>query len=416
MKDIKEILIFTIKEIVHKKIFIVTNIFIFAIILLLVNAPNLLNVFNVDLAEIYTENVLIIDKDNVLETDMETLNNDENFINYTVKNENYDEDLIRKDIEEGKVNYALEIIKENEVLSINHIADSTIPSSSIDYNLNLIESIYTDVQIKKLNLSEEEMNNINPVINFVTINLNENTENAGDGAVSIGMIISFVLFFTVYLFAFQVSSAVTTEKTSKIVETLLTSTSSKNIILGKTIGVGILGLSQILIIILFTLVCANIFLPEEILSSLLNVSDLSFTIVFISLVYFVLGYLLFSFLFALAGATVNRLEDVQLANTPVSLISVLGFYLGYFSSLTPDSIINKISSFVPISSPFSMPSRYLIGLASEVELLISILILIITIIIIAYISIRIYSNAILNNGSKMNLKSLINMFKDKSGL
>ncbi len=418
MKDIKEIIKFTINEIIHKKIFIVTNIIILVLILLLVNAPNLLKTFNVDLSSLYTEKVLIIDENNIMENSVESLNSEDSYITYEVINEAYSEDTLKTELEEGKYNYALELNKENSNVNIKYIDDTSLATNSKDFNISLIESLYTDLQISKLDLTEDEKININPVFIYDELNLSETEgeETSSGSAVSIGMLLSFVLFFTVYLFAFQVSSAVTTEKTSKIVETLLTSTSSKNIILGKTIGVGILGLTQILVILIFTYISATLFLPADIINGIINLSDLTFTVVFIGILYFVLGYLLFSFLFALAGATVNRLEDVQLANTPISLISILGFYLGYFSGLTPTSSINMIASYIPISSPFSMPARYLLGLASETELLISIIILVVTIIIIANISIRIYSSAILNTGSKMNIKSLIKMYKDKSEL
>jgi ABC-2 type transport system permease protein len=82
--------------------------------------------------------------------------------------------------------------------------------------------------------------------------------------------------------------------------------------------------------------------------------------------------------------------------------------------MNPTSNLNAIASILPISSPFCMPFRIMMGLAETKDIIISIGILIVTSIIIAKVAIKIYSNAILNYGSKMSLKDMIKVYKDKS--
>ena len=130
-------------------------------------------------------------------------------------------------------------------------------------------------------------------------------------------------------------------------------------------------------------------------------------------IYFILGYLSYALLYALTGSTVSKPEDIQSANTPVALLAVIGFYLSYFTMMNPTSDLNLFASLFPISSPFCMPFRIMMGLASTTDVVISIAILIVTIIIIARVAIKIYSNAILNYGTKMTFKDIIKVYKDK---
>ena len=132
-----------------------------------------------------------------------------------------------------------------------------------------------------------------------------------------------------------------------------------------------------------------------------------------TIIYFILGYLLYALLYALTGSTVSKPEDIQSANSPIAILAVIGFYLSYFTMMNPTSELNLFASLFPISSPFCMPFRIMMGLASFTDVIISIIILTVTIIVVANIAIRIYSNAILNYGSKMSIKDIIKMYKEK---
>lgn len=106
-------------------------------------------------------------------------------------------------------------------------------------------------------------------------------------------------------------------------------------------------------------------------------------------------------------------EDIQSANGPVAILAVIGFYLSYFTMMNPTSELNGFASLFPISSPFCMPFRIMMGLASGRDVAISIAILIVSILIIAKVAIKIYSNAILNYGTKISFKDIIKIYKDK---
>ena len=279
---------------------------------------------------------------------------------------------------------------------------------------DLIENFsaqYTAVQIKKAGLTQEQLQTMFTQFDINTI---QTDENAATGNILVPMLLSIVLFYAIYFCAYQVSTSITTEKTSKIMETLVTSTSPKQIVLGKTIGIGIVGICQVAIIALVAVFSANTFLPAEALENVFDLSSVNVQFIMATAVYFLLGYFMYALLYALTGSMVSKPEDIQSANGPVAILAVIGFYLSYFSMMNPASKINLFAAIFPISAPFCMPFRILLGSAKIPEIISSIVILCACILAIAKISIKIYSNAILNYGTKLSLKNILKIYKSKN--
>lgn len=149
------------------------------------------------------------------------------------------------------------------------------------------------------------------------------------------------------------------------------------------------------------------------INAVLDMSNITPYLGIATILYFILGYLAYALLYALTGSTVSKPEDIQSANTPVAILAVIGFYLSYFTMMNPTSELNVFASMFPISSPFCMPFRIMMGLASTTDVIISIAILVVTILVIAQVAIKIYSSAILNYGTKMSFKDIVKIYKDK---
>ena len=147
-------------------------------------------------------------------------------------------------------------------------------------------------------------------------------------------------------------------------ETLVTSTSPKTIVLGKTVGIGIVGLLQVCLLVAVALITAYTCLEPGALDSILDMSNFTPYLAIITIIYFILGYVAYALMYALTGSTVSKPEDIQSANGPVAIIAVIGFYLSYFTMMNPTSDLNVFASMLPISSPFCMPFRIMMGLAS----------------------------------------------------
>lgn len=412
MKDLKTVITFTIKEMVKRKSFIVSTIIILLLIVIGFNVPNMINAFKGSSEGTEKDKLLIVDTENTFEGTLNLLNNMELGYEVNTTNENIDFEKIKEKIENKEIDEAIIIERNQEIYKMRYIVENATMLSEIPNNLaNAINSIYSNLQISKLGLTEEQIKSITPNFEF---SIEQTEEQKVSGNVLAMMLMSLVLFYAIYFCAYQVSSSITTEKTSKIMETLVTSTSPRTIVLGKTIGIGLVGLVQVCLIVATSLISAKMFLDENLVNSILDVSKITPYLGIVTIIYFILGYLAYALLYALTGSTVSKPEDIQSANTPVALISVIGFYLSYFTMMNPTSDLNVLASMLPISSPFCMPFRIMMGLSSITDVLISIAILLITILIVSKVAIKIYSNAILNYGTKMSFKDMIKIYKDKN--
>ena len=412
MKDLKTVIGFTIKEMVKRKSFIISTIIILILIVIGFNVPNIIKAFKGNSSEAEKDKLLIVDTENIFEGTLNSLNNMELGYEANTTSENISFEKIKDKIENKEIDEAIIIEKNQENYKIRYIIEDATMLQKIPTTLeNAINSVYSNLQISKLGLTEEQIKGITPNFEF---SIEQTEEQKVSGNVFAMMLMSLVLFYAIYFCAYQVSSSITTEKTSKIMETLVTSTSPRTIVLGKTIGIGIVGLVQVCLIVGTAIISAKMCLDENLVNSVLDVSKITPYLGIVTIIYFILGYFAYALLYALTGSTVSKPEDIQSANTPVALIAVIGFYLSYFTMMNPTSDLNVLASMLPISSPFCMPFRIMMGLVSTTDVLISIVILLITILIVAKVAIKIYSNAILNYGTKMSFKDMVTIYKDKN--
>lgn len=412
MKDLKTVIGFTMKEMVKRKSFIISTIIILILIVIGFNVPNIIKAFKGNSSEAEKDKLLIVDTENIFEGTLNSLNNMGLGYEANTTNENISFEKIKEKIENKEIDEAIIIEKNQENYKIRYIIEDATMVQKIPTTLeNAISSIYSNLQISKLGLTEEQVKSITPSFEF---SIEQTEEQKVSGNVFAMMLMSLVLFYAIYFCAYQVSSSITTEKTSKIMETLVTSTSPRTIVLGKTIGIGIVGLVQVCLIVGTAIISAKMCLDENLVNSVLDVSKITPYLGIVTIIYFILGYFAYALLYALTGSTVSKPEDIQSANTPVALIAVIGFYLSYFTMMNPTSDLNVLASMLPISSPFCMPFRIMMGLANTTDVLISIAILLITILIVAKVAIKIYSNAILNYGTKISFKDMVKIYKDKN--
>lgn len=413
MRDLKTVIAFTIKDMAKRKSFIISTLIILVLIVIGFNIPNIMNAIVGDNEDAGETKILIVDNTNLFEGTLPSINQMDLGYNVQVANNEVSFEDIKGRIENNDINEAMIIEqKEDGTYKLRYIVENMTQVASAPEDLiNALNTLYTNLQISKLGLTQEQMASLSPNFEF-TIEQTEEQEVSGN--LFVIMMLSIVLFYAIYFCAYQVSSSITTEKTSKIMETLVTSTSPRTIVLGKTIGIGIVGLIQICVIVAVALISAKAFLDPELLNAVLDMSMMTPYLAIMTIVYFILGYLAYALLYALTGSTVSKPEDIQSANTPVAILAVIGFYLSYFTMMNPTSELNQFAAIFPISSPFCMPFRIMMGIASTSEIILSIVVLVITILIIAQVAIKIYSNAILNYGTKMTFKDIVKVYRDKN--
>ena len=413
MRDLRTVIAFTIKDMAKRKSFIISTLIILVLIVIGFNIPNIMEAITGDNENVGETKLLIVDSSNLFEGTLQSINQMELGYNVQIANNEISFDDIKGRIENKDIDRAMIIEpKEDGTYKIRYIVENMTQVASVPEDLiNALNTLYTNLQISKLGLTQEQMASLSPNFEFI---IEQTEEQEVSGNLFVIMMLSIVLFYAIYFCAYQVSSSITTEKTSKIMETLVTSTSPRTIVLGKTIGIGIVGLIQICLIVGVALISAKICLEPELLNSVLDMSTMTPYLAIMTIVYFILGYLAYALLYALTGSTVSKPEDIQSANTPVAILAVVGFYLSYFTMMNPTSELNQFAAIFPISSPFCMPFRIMMGIASTSEIIVSIVVLVITILIIAQVAIKIYSNAILNYGTKMTFKDIVKVYRDKN--
>ena len=414
MRDLKTVIAFTIKDMVQRKSFIISTLIILVLIVIGFNIPNIMKALTNGEESSSADKVLVVDSTNLFEGTLENLNQMELGDEFQITNDNVSFDDIKTKIENKDIDEAIliEPKEDNGIYTLRYIVENKTQVASVPEDIiNAVSTIYTNLQISKLGLTQEQILSLTPNFEF---SIEQTEEQEVSGNIGVMMIMSLILFYAIYFCAYQVSSSITTEKTSKIMETLVTSTSPKTIVLGKTIGIGIVGLIQVCIIVGVALISAKAFLEPGLLEAVLDMSKFTPYLAIITIVYFILGYFAYALLYALTGSTVSKPEDIQSANTPVAILAVIGFYLAYFTMMNPTSELNQFAAIFPISSPFCMPFRIMMGIASTSEVILSIVVLLTTILIIAKVAIKIYSNAILNYGTKMTFKDIVKVYKDKN--
>ena len=413
MRDLKTVIAFTIKDMAKRKSFIISTLIILVLIVIGINIPNIMKAITGDNENAGETKILIVDSTNLFEGTLQSINQMDLGYNVQVANNEVSFDDIKGRIENKDIDQAMIIEqKEDGTYKLRYIVENMTQVAMVPEDLmNTINTLYTNLQISKLGLTQEQMASLSPNFEF-TIEQTEEQEVSGN--LFVIMLLSIVLFYAIYFCAYQVSSSITTEKTSKIMETLVTSTSPRTIVLGKTIGIGIVGLIQICLIVGVAFISAKVFLDPELLNTVLDMSMMTPYLGIMTIVYFILGYFAYALLYALTGSTVSKPEDIQSANTPVAILAVIGFYLSYFTMMNPTSELNQFAAIFPISSPFCMPFRIMMGIASTAEIILSIVVLVVTILIIAKVAIKIYSNAILNYGTKMTFRDIVKVYKDKN--
>jgi len=321
-------------------------------------------------------------------------------------------DEIQKQINDHDLYSAVIINEKGGNIDFDYIAyqDSKYNEPDAILISDILKNIQTTKILSELGISSTDIQLINNKVSYNIQNVNDVT--FMNNATIVSMFLALILYFAIFFYSYTVSSSVTSEKTSRVIETLVTSASPTNIIAGKTIGMGILGLLQLLFLGFVSVISFKWFVTPDasFINNILSSLHLIPINIIILLVYFLLGYLLFAFLSAIAGTAASKPEDVQIVNLPISLILIVSLMVSMFSTFSPDGNMSKFTAVFPITSAFAMPGRLLTGYAAYGEVIASILCLLLTILFIAFLSIRIYSIAILHYGNRLKIKDLFNMF------
>lgn len=271
-----------------------------------------------------------------------------------------------------------------------------------------VQQVKITIATEQAGINQQVVQQIYAPVSFEKVALQENAKTAEELNKARGLvyIMLFLIYFAVIMYGNMIANEVAVEKSSRVMEILISSVSPITQMFGKIIGVALLGLTQFALFLVVgyqSLKTREAAMTGEVFNYF-GLSDIPISTFVYAIVFFVLGYLLFAMMAAMLGSLVSRIEDAQQIITPMTLLIVAGFMLAMFGLNTPESSLVTITSFIPFFTPMLMFMR--VGMLDVPfwQIGISILIMLATIGLFAVVGARVYRGGVLLYGRSSSLK------------
>jgi ABC-2 type transport system permease protein len=267
-------------------------------------------------------------------------------------------------------------------------------------------------RLEKVGLDNARMKEITFIpLDFSTERITEKGR-AGSGVASImfGFAIGFLLYMSIVIYGQTIMSGVLEEKTTRVAEVVMSSVPTDTLLAGKVLGVGAVGLTQQVIWIVMTYVLLK--LREPIMERLgaptisFTLPDVSFGVGVLFLLFFLLGFIFYSSLYAAVGSSVNSESEARQAASPLMIVIVSTAVFIQPVLLNPTGTTAKVLSMVPVSSPIIMPIRMAVTGVPPLELAGSLIFLGVGCLLALWIASRIYRVGLLMYGKRPTLREM----------
>ncbi|WP_204173765.1 ABC transporter permease [Mammaliicoccus sciuri] len=285
-----------------------------------------------------------------------------------------------------------------------------------------LSQMQSSLTAQKLNLSEKDLKTLNTPSDVKTEEIKTNDEKQSsdiDPKVqalnsAVVYIIIFLSFFITINYANQIGSEIATEKTTRVIEMIVTSVKPSIHVSAKILAIIAVAFTQIFFIILAIVISIFAFDLKGLFESAgVEYGPETTRIIIYGAVYLILGVVSYISLAAILGALTSRIEDLAQSMMPVTFISLAAFYIAIFSISNPDTILVKVTSFIPMLSPMVMLLRTTSESTPEWHLLLGIVISVVTCIILLVFAAKTYRGSVLTyeKGVIKNLKNALNITK-----
>lgn len=410
MKEMLKVFRFEFSQKLKEKSFYITTIIIALVVFLLAASPAIIGIFSGDDTEnakveesgkegsesIPLSRLGIVINGQISDTLIPELEKVYEVVEYKSENE------LKKAVESDEIEEGAVI--QNDLESILYSKQTNafgIGDSKFD---DLMKNNYKyNIMLKEYNISRkdfEKIDNVYPNISHESLGRN----NIASYIVSYASIM--FMYFMIILQGQMIATSVAREKDNRTMELLITTVKPKSLIWGKVLAGVVISLITFLAIVVAGVLGFSITLMKD--PQLLEMlKTIDFTLGIQDFVIFVdfllLGVTLYYLIYAALGSLVSKLDELNQALTPITVIIVIAFMLPMMNLSMPDSILMKILSFVPFTSPLAMFVRYQMTNVTTIELLISTGILLVTLILVSILASKIYRAGTLNYGNRMKL-------------
>jgi len=371
-------------------------------------------------------------------------------------------DSLKAKVSEGKADallYVSALDPETKSVSVDMYSVKPVGLDVKESICSKIEDAVEDYRVASYDIQDlkQIMADVKADISLSTYIIGEDgkeTINSSEVYMIISVVLTMVIYMFIAMFSAMVMSSVIEEKSSRVVEVLVSSVKSIELMFGKIIGVACVALTQFFLWIVLAVVlisAVGLFVDfnslagsgadisqiammtgetgvddtaaammqmanedgSELGAVLTTLKDLNYgQIIFSFVVYFLLGYLLYASLFAAIGSAVENEGDSNQLQLPVTIPLLIGFFIAFYAFKAPDSQLAFWGSMIPFTSPMVMLARIPFGVPAW-ELALSIVLLLVTFAGLAYVSAKVYKVGILVSGKKSTFKDLWKWLKQK---
>ena len=273
-----------------------------------------------------------------------------------------------------------------------------------------LSNIKSGIIAQKLNITGEQIASLYEPASFETVAIAENAKTAEElnQARGIVYIMLFVIYFAVIMYASMIATEVAGEKTSRVMEILISSVSPVQHMFGKILGVALVSLTQLLLFLVvgYTSIKDNLADMQDGFFSYLGFGETALSTIVYAIIFTLLGYFLYATLAAFLGSLVSRVEEVNTMITPMSLLVVAGFMLAMFGLNNPEAGFVKVTSFIPFFTPMIMFLRIGMLDVPTWEIALGLGILIGTIVVLGYFGAKVYRGGVLMYGKAPSFKNI----------
>lgn len=406
MKQFKRILSFELKYYLKNKVFVGVTVFLVAVMAIVMFFPRISELVANGAPETPEERpvMLVASSDGV--DDATILSVFENaFADYEVKSADMGAEDIRKAISSGEASCAFAL---DGYTSYKYYVDNL---SIYDTNIQIADAVM--LELYRMNAMAESGLSAEQISDIMSHTVDHETEILSKDQFEnffYTYIMIFALYMVILLYGQMVATNVATEKSSRAMELLITSAKPTSMMFGKVIASCLAGLTQLVCIFGSAMLFYNLnrayWADNQIIDSIF---DMPFALLLYMLLFFILGFFVYAFLYGAVGSTASKLEDINTSVMPITMLFIIGFFVVVFSlsSGSIDSVLMKVCSYIPFTSPMAMFTRIAMSSVPIYEIVISVLVLIASAFGIGVLSARIYRVGVLLYGTTPKISEVL---------
>lgn len=329
------------------------------------------------------------------------------------------EETLKQQLKDGEISGYLTFAEDPQIgfpQAVYHSKDAFASSTSQSLAAAL-QAVKTDMIVKDYGLSDEQMQKLLMPVALTTQKVSlagetGKTESELGTAIGLTYVIVILLFMSVVISGQLISTEITAEKSSRVMEIIVTSVSPLVQMFGKVIGTFVAAIVQIGLIVGAMLFTLNLPHNAELIEAFdIRLDSIDPALIVYAVLFFLAGFFLYAMLFAAVGSIVSRTEDLSQAVLPITILTIVGFYVAMFGLTQPESALVVVCSYIPFFSPFLMVLRVGLSEPGVWEVALSLIILIATILGLGWLSAKIYRTGVLMYGKRPSVKELIKAMK-----